>query len=100
MTLASILVPGLIWGMLALGFLAIAGVVARKHWRKLDAERRAALAPLRLLHLQGLAIDEVIGAIMSSPLAKDVIPADVQDRLMNAHQEYLDVIHKPLKGKR
>lgn len=97
MTLASILVPGLIWGMLVLGLLVIAGVVAGKHWRKLDAERRAALAPLRLLRQQGMAIDEAIGAIRSDPL--NSIPSDVQDRLMKAHEEYLDWTHQ-LKGKR
>lgn len=94
MTLASILVPGLIWGMLALGLLAVAGVIARKHWRKLDAERRAALAPLRLLREQGDLINELIG--VNDPC----IPVDVQDRLMKANERYLDWIHKPLKGKR
>lgn len=86
---AAVLVPVFLIGLGVLAVIFIALRIAVKQGRKLDAEREAALAPVRLLRKQ----HEAIAYVISDPLY-ETLPESVQARLMKAHDNYTEIERK------
>lgn len=88
MTLASFLVPVLLVGLGVAAVVIFALIGFGKWWRMLDAEREAALAPVRLLKEQGDLIAELIGS------TNVWIGDDLKNRLIAAHDRYREIERK------
>ena len=91
---AGALVPVILigFGVAAVVIFALTGF--RKWWQVLDAEREAALAPVRLLREQDQVLCEVMAKL------NVWLDSDLKDKLINTHEQYAEVATRAGKGKR
>lgn len=89
MTLA-VLVPVLLIGLGVAAVVIFALIAFGKWWRMLDAEREAALAPLRLLKEQ----DEIICDVIAEADVIVILGNPIRDKLIAVHEKYQEIERK------
>lgn len=95
MTLAQlVVVPGIILAILAGAIIILLARLVRGKLAVMAAERKAVEAPMKILREQEDAISAVINAIETDPLVKDAVPADLQERLIKAHENSREITRR------